>query len=129
MSKTLIKEIKNVSLITVLLGTFQILITVPIGYFGIPALLGTLLGMAVAVVNFSCMGIILERSLSNSKITAGFVSVGYILRLAIIAAAIIWAMKASYLNYVCAAIPLLFPQISIFIINSVRRRKNKDERT
>ncbi len=131
MSKTLITEIKNVSLITLVLAAVQILITVPAGYFGSAAVFGTLLGSAVAIINFAFMGLILEKTLSSQKTASGFMGIGYILRLVFIGAAVIWAMKVSYLNYVCVIIPLVFPQISIFIINAVRRRKGQsdDERT
>lgn len=127
----LIREVRNVAVITLILGVIQVIVTIPLGYFGSPAVLGTLLGCAVAILNFALMGIILERSLSNSRAAAGLVGTGYILRLIFIAAAVVWAMKADYLNYVCAVIPLIFPQISIFIINAVRKKEGKsdDERT
>ena len=58
--------------------------------------------------------------------------VGYIGRLALIALAVIWATKVDYLNYVCVIIPLIFPQISIFILNLTRKKErevSEDERT
>lgn len=132
MSQELLREIKSIALVTALLGALQVLITIPAGYFGVPALLGTLLGCFVAVFNFSLMGIILEKCLYRQSGASGLAGIGYIMRLAIIAAAVVWAMKVSYMNYVCTVIPLIFPQIAIFIINAVRRKKgkiNKDERT
>lgn len=125
----LIKEIKNISIITVVLAVIQIVITIPSGYFGTAAVFGTLLGTAVALLNFTLMGIILDKSMSNSRTAAGIVGIGYILRLAFIGAAVVWAMKVSYLNYVCVIVPLVFPQISIFIINASRKRHKKDERS
>lgn len=129
MSKTLLYEIKNVSLITLILGVLQILITVPAGYFGLPAILGTAAGCFVALLNFTLMGLILEKCMNSMKAASGLAGFGYILRLCIIAAVVVWAMKVSYLNYVCVIIPLIFPQLSIFIINIKRRRDNKHERT
>lgn len=132
MSETLTKELKSVSLLTLILGVIQVLITVPAGYFTSAAVFGTLLGCAAAVINFALMGIILERCVSGERGTAGLMGFGYIIRLALIGAAVVWAMKSSYLNYVCVIIPLLFPQIAIFIINMKRRRERKaddNERT
>lgn len=132
MSKTLLNEIRNIALITAILGIIQVIITIPAGYFGHPAVLGTLLGCAVAVLNFSLMGIIFEQCVSREKGASGMMGIGYILRLAVIAAAVIWAMKVPYLNYVCTVIPLIFPQIAIFILNAVRRRERNpkdNERT
>ncbi len=127
----LIREIRNIAVFTGVLGILQILITVPAGYFGYAAVLGTLLGCAAAIINFALMGIILEKCVSAERGAAGLMGFGYIGRLAIIAAAVVWAMKVSYLNYVCVIIPLIFPQIAIFILNAVRNkeRKSDDERT
>lgn len=132
MSGTLIREIRNVAVITAVLGAAQVLITIPAGYFGYPAVLGTLAGCALAVLNFSLMGFVLEKCMSAKGGAGGLAGVGYILRLAIIAAIVIWAMKVHYLNYVCVIIPLIFPQTSIFIINMMRKKERKadeDERT
>lgn len=132
MSKTLLTEIRNVSVIAAILSAVQILITAITGYFGTAAVLGTLLGLIVALLNFSCMGIILEKCIASNKGASGLMGFGYIGRLALIALAVIWAMKVDYLNYLCVIIPLLFPQIAIFIINIMRKTERKsegDERT
>lgn len=132
MSGTLAKEIRNISIAAAVMGIIQIIITVPAGYFGYPAVLGTILGCIAAAANFAVMGIILEKSVSGGKGASGLMGFGYIARLAVIAAVVIWAMKADYLNYVCVIIPLLFPQIAVFIINFVRRKERKaddNERT
>ncbi len=128
MSGTLIREVRNIALITAGFAVAQLLITIPAGYFGIPAVTGTALGYIIALANFTLMGIVLEQSMTREKGASGFMGVGYILRLAVIAVVIIWAMKADYINYVCAVIPLLFPQAAIFIINAFRRRKGSGEK-
>lgn len=130
MSGTLRKEIRNIAVIAFALGVVQILITIPAGYFGLPSVLGTLLGFCTAIFNFALMGIILEQCVekqSGASYLAGF---GYIFRLAVIAAAVIWAMKVWYLNYVCVVIPLIFPQLAIFVLNIIRKKgRNNNERT
>lgn len=126
-SKTLIKEIRNIALITVALGIVQLIITKITGFFGYPAVLGTLLGCFVAVINFALMGFILERCVSRNTGSSGLMGFGYIVRLGLIALAIVWAIKVTYLNYVCVIIPLLFPQIAIFIINALRKKERKAE--
>lgn len=127
MSKTLRKEIMNISISVLILGIIQIIITAPAGYFGTAAILGTLLGCVVAVFNFTLMGIILEQCIEKQSGASYFAGFGYIFRLAIIAAAVVWAMKVSYLNYVCVIIPLIFPQIAIFIINITRKKERNAE--
>lgn len=126
MSKALLVEIRNIFIGVVLFGIIQIILTVPIGYFGKEAVLGTVLGCIVAVLNFTLMGFILEKSVVKKKLASSFVGLGYVLRLAIIAAAVLWAIKVDYLNYVCVAIPVMvFTQLTIFIVNFVRKKERK----
>ena len=132
MSKTLLVEIRNIAIGVIILGAVQVLVTLTTKFFGLSAIFGTLLGCAVAILNFALMGIILERCVSKQKGASGLMGVGYIGRLALIALAVIWATKVDYLNYVCVIIPLIFPQISIFILNLTRKKERKvseDERT
>ena len=132
MSKTLLVEIRNIAIGVIILGAVQVLVTLPTKFFGLSAIFGRLLGCAVAILNFALMGIILERCVSKQKGASGLMGVGYIGRLALIALAVIWATKVDYLNYVCVIIPLIFPQISIFILNLTRKKErevSEDERT
>ena len=114
MSKTLLVEIRNIAIGVIILGAVQVLVTLPTKFFGLSAIFGTLLGCAVAILNFALMGIILERCVSKQKGASGLMGVGYIGRL------------------VCVIIPLIFPQISIFILNLTRKKErevSEDERT
>ena len=132
MSKTLLVEIRNIAIGVIILGAVQVLVTLPTKFFGLSAIFGALLGCAVAILNFALMGIILERCVSKQKGASGLMGIGYIGRLALIALAVIWATKVDYLNYVCVIIPLIFPQISIFILNLTRKKErevSEDERT
>ena len=83
----------------IILGAVQVLVTLPTKFFGLSAIFGTLLGCAVAILNFALIGIILERCVSKQKGASGLMGVGYIGRLALIALAVIWATKVDYLNY------------------------------
>ena len=106
MSKTLLVEIRNIAIGVIILGAVQVLVTLPTKFF--------------------------ERCVSKQKGASGLMGVGYIGRLALIALAVIWATKVDYLNYVCVIIPLIFPQISIFILNLTRKKErevSEDERT
>lgn len=125
MSKTLLREIRNIAVCVFILGVIQVLITVITGFFDTSAVLGTILGCGVAIFNFALMGFVLEKCVDRKHGAKGFTEVGYVVRLAIIGAATVWAIKADYFNYICMIIPLIFPQIAIFIINGVRRIKER----
>ncbi len=130
MSRLLLKEVRNIGIMTFTMGIIQFGIVSACGYFGLPAFFGTLLGCAVAVINFALMGMILEMCMNGKGTAVGLSGFGYIFRMVLIAVVVVWAMKVSYLNYVCVVIPLVFPQISIFILNYIRRKNgDKNERT
>lgn len=130
MSDTLKGEIKHIALFVLILGAVQIVIAALTDFVGVGVILGTLLGCGLAIFNFALMGVIMEIGISRKKGASGIVGIGYALRLLIIAAVIVWAMCADYLNYLCVAIPLTFPQISIFILNKMRKKEtDKNERT
>ena len=78
MSKTLLVEIRNIAIGVIILGAVQVLVTLPTKFFGLSAIFGTLLGCAVAILNFALMGIILERCVSKQKGASGLMGVGYI---------------------------------------------------
>lgn len=118
----LLKEVKNILIISVVLGILQIIAAALLGYFSFAAVLGTALGIFTAVFNFFLMGVFIQKSLSKGKAASVYTNLGYIFRLALIAAVIIWSMKAEYLNYVCVIIPLAFPTAAIFILNAVRNK-------
>ena len=69
MSKTLLVEIRNIAIGVIILGAVQVLVTLPTKIFLVyTAIFGTLLGCAVAILNFALMGIILERCVSKQKV-------------------------------------------------------------
>lgn len=127
MSKTLLREIGRVAAFTLLMGVVQVIITLPAGYFGMPAILGTLLGCALSVMNFALMGIMLENSISKKTAVAGLVGIGYVLRLAIIAVAVVWTIKSPHINWVCTVIPLIYPRFVIGVLSQIDKRKAKKE--
>ena len=55
MSKTLLVEIRNIAIGVIILGAVQVLVTLPTKFFGLSAIFGTLLGCAVAILNFALM--------------------------------------------------------------------------
>lgn len=122
----ILKEIKKIALIT--LGAICVMVAVfaVCGYFSWGVVLSGFLGGAVAILNFFLLAVSVEKSLSKgSRAAQGFMGVSYLLRMALIAAVIIFAIKNEYLNYLAAAIPLIFPQIIIKILYT---RKSSEEK-
>ena len=61
--------------------------------------------------------------MERSKGGAGsLMALSYFIRLALIAAAVVWAIKAPYFNYLAAVIPLVFIRLSVYILNFSDRK-------
>ena len=110
MSKTLLVEIRNIAIGVIILGAVQVLVTLPTKFFGLSAIFGTLLGCAVAILNFALMGIILERCVSKQKGASGLMGVGYIGRLALIA--LVECLEYTYPHFVVICI------LRVFVLNN-----------
>lgn len=88
--------------------------------------LGALLGCAAALLNMIFLAISVEKSVEKGKNGArAYMSASYILRLIMIAAVIILAIKLDNIfNYVTAALPLLLQRVVIMVVNA-RRKKSE----
>lgn len=123
MSGAVIREVKRVTLCVVALTAVMLLIFAVAGHFNLPVLYGALLGCAVSAVNFLVMSFTVEKSMERSKGGAGsLMALSYFIRLALIAAAVVWAIKAPYFNYLAAVIPLVFIRLSVYILNFSDRK-------
>ena len=96
-----------------------------IGKFDLTVLLGTLLGLFCAGLNFVFLAFSLSKSLEKGKTASGYMGVSYLLRLAFIGVTVVFAIKSPYINYVATVIPLIFPRIVITFLQGVMKYKNK----
>ena len=123
-----LKEIRKIALIT--LGAIAAMIAVfaVCGHFSWGVVWGGLLGGAVSVVNFFLLAVTIEKSLAKgAKGAQGFMGLSYILRMAMIAAVLIFAIKNESLNYLAVIIPLVFPQIIIKVLHTRNSSKEKKQ--
>ncbi len=128
LSKVVLREIKRVAIYTAALTVMMLVIFALTGYFNTPSFYGAILGYVVNLVNFIIMSMSVELSLSKSKAKASsMMGLSYFIRLAIIALAVVWAIKAPYFNYVATVIPLVFTRISIYILNFADSRKRGEQ--
>ena len=128
LNSDILKEIKKIALIT--LGAICVMIALFAvrGYFSWGVVVSGFLGGAVAILNFFLLAVTVEKSLSKgSKGAQGFMGVSYLLRMALIAAVLIFAIKSEHLNYIAVAIPLIFPQIIIKILYTKNPSKEKKQ--
>ena len=98
------------------------------GYFSLAVVWGALLGVFAATLNFFLLALTLEYALGKGARKAqGIMGLSYTARIIIIAVIVVFAIKSPHINYVAAAIPLLFPRIVIYIINFLNKGKKEDD--
>lgn len=129
--KNLLKEVKKMAIGVFLLSLIMVGIFAICGFFKIQVVLGALLGASVCVLNYLILAYCVGQSVEKGEKGArNYISGTYTLRMLIIAAAIIVAIKMpQYFNYVATAIPFLFPRIVIMALNLFKKGGKSNERS
>lgn len=128
LSKELYAEVKKMLLCISAMSVAMVIIFAAFGYFGVAVLLGALLGSVVASLNFLFLALAVEKSVNGNNSPKGAMMSSYSLRLLCIGAAVVFAIKSPYINYLAVIIPLIFPRIIIMLNNLLKKRK-EHERT
>ena len=120
-------DILQVAVGTVLLGILMDILFALFGKFGPSVFLGTLLGCGFTLLNFILLAISVSGAVEkqSGKTAGNFMRISYLLRLLLTAAMVIFAIKAPYINYLAAVIPLTFPQITILIRKGFLAKKSR----
>lgn len=115
-----------------IMSALELLLFFAFGYFNMAVLYGTALGALVSFLNFLFLAFSIEKSVNKEKKGAQTVmGTSYSLRLMLIAAVVVFAIKSPHINYLSTLIPLIFPRISIMISEVIikRREAKSDERS
>lgn len=129
LSRELKRDMRNIAVGTVILSAAMVAVFALLGRFGWDVLWGALLGTAVAVLNFILLSVTVNRALDGGKRGAQTVmGISYLLRLILIAAMVVFAIKSPKIYYVSAVIPLIFPQCVILFLKT-RKRKTQPKKT
>ena len=101
-----------------------------IGKFNYTVFLGVLGGSAVAILNFTVMCLTVQKAveIEEKKQMKAFIQGSYNGRLLLQAGWIVAAFLVSHLNVVAAAAPLLFPNLTIFYLQSRGKLVEPSER-
>lgn len=119
------KEIKRITIGTgafscLMVGGMFILSLVGVGTFDYKIFTGAIGGSLVAILNFIIMCLTIQNAvnIAEQKQMKAFIQGSYNGRLLLQAAWIVIAFMVSHINVVAAAIPLLFPNLTIFYLQS-----------
>ena len=129
------KEIKRIAVGTgicdlILLAVFFVLSLEGIVRFDYTVLLGALGGSVVAVLNFTVMCLTIQKAvdIEEKKQMKAFIQGSYNGRLLLQAGWIVVAFLVPHLTVVAAAAPLLFPNLTIFYLQSKGKLVQPSER-
>lgn len=119
------KEVKRIAIGTavcdvIMLAVLLVLSLFGIGTFDYRVFTGALGGTAVAIANFAIMCLTIQRAtdIAEQKQMKAFIQGSYNGRLLLQAGWIVAAFLLPCFNVISAAVPLLFPNLTIFFLQS-----------
>lgn len=120
-------EFRKMTIGVLIMTAIMVAVFALIGKFSYKVITGALLGATVTIINhlfltYSVVRIVEKEDAGNGK---SFMKLSYMIRLVIIAATIIIAIKVPVFNYIAVAIPFLFPRIVIVAIHFIDSWKEK----
>jgi len=119
------KELRNMAICILILTILMLVIFWLSGYFGSDTVFGALMGSGVAFLNFFFLALAVEKSVKNNQNPKMVVASSYTMRMLFMGIMIVIAIKSPHINYVAMVIPLIFPRISILILNFLKKRNKR----
>lgn len=130
-----IKEIKRISVgsvicLTLMIAAFFLLSRFGIGSFDYRVIISGVIGTLVAVCNFTLLCLTIQKAagMEDQKQMKARFQVSYNARLILQAAWLVIAFLVSWLHTLAAAIPLLFPTVTIYYLQMKDRLVTPSER-
>lgn len=127
MTKKTWTDVLRVTTGNFILGTVMVLIFALAGYFSLPVVLGALLGCSFVSLNFLFLAYTVAKNVEKDPENAQKkVSATYTLRLILVGAMVIVAIKFDIFNWLAAIIPLFYQRFVIMFVG--RMRANADSK-
>lgn len=124
LQKAVRTETLHIAAGTAALGAVMLAVFAVCGRFGLPVVFGALLGCCWAVLNFLLLGITVQKAASEPQARAkSWMQFSYSLRMLGSAIIMILGFTLPWLNAVAVAVPLLFPRVTILIMQLTGRYK------
>ncbi len=130
--KAIVKETRNIALGTLILVILMDLIYAIVGHFSLSVLWGGLYSGTVAVLNFFALGMTVQHALggiqsedeTKEKNARSKISLSYSVRMLLVFALAVVAIAVLNLDPLASLLPLLFPRITIAVMNFWNRRSS-----
>ncbi len=119
LQKAVVKETVRIAIGTLILVALMNVVFLLFSFWDLSVLFGSLLGAVLAVGNFLLLGITVQQianSPHDEKRGRLKLQFSYSLRMLLLIVIIIIAIQVDLFNWLATAIPLLFPRITIMIM-------------
>lgn len=115
--KAVIDETIHIAIGSIIMAIIMLIVFAIVGRFDLSVLLGALAGTLFAIGNFFALGLTVQKAVVREDRKKSIMQLSYSVRMLLMVALIIIASRVSFLNWIALAIALLFPRITIFIMN------------
>ena len=132
--EAVVKETGHIAIGTLILTAVMLAVFAIIGRFSLSVLLGGLYGSVLAVANFFFLGLTVQRvaesapKLQGEEVDPDAVKLAklkmrqsYMLRMLLGVGLLILALAVLKLNWIACVCPLIFPRITISVMNAINR--------
>ena len=132
--EAVVKETGHIAIGTLILTAVMLIVFAVIGRFSLNVLFGGLYGCALAVANFFFLGMTVQRVAESApklqgeeaypdavKLAKLKMRQSYMLRMLLGAGLLIVALAVLKLNWIACVCPLIFPRITISVMNAIHR--------
>lgn len=134
--EAVVKETGHIAIGTLILTAVMLAVFAIIGRFNLNVLFGGLYGCALAVANFFFLGLTVQRiaesaqtgseevepdAVKLAKLAKLKMRQSYMLRMLLGAGLLIVALAVLKLNWIACVCPLIFPRITISVMNAINR--------
>lgn len=131
--EAVVKETGHIAIGTLILTAVMLAVFAIIGRFNLNVLFGGLYGCALAVANFFFLGLTVQRIAESAqtgseevdpdalKLAKLKMRQSYMLRMLLGAGLLIVALAVLKLNWIACVCPLIFPRITISVMNAIHR--------
>lgn len=129
--KDIRNEIKKMAIAMLTVSAVTVAVFFLVGRGTLAVLLGALFGAAIATLNYLLLALTVAFACRNSgkAIGGGVMGFSYLLRILLIGAGVVFAIRSRYLNYIAVIVPLFFPRLFVTLFGTLQKKKKKEPGT
>ena len=122
--KAVIDTTRYIAVVTLILSVLMHAVFLIAGRWDLTVLWGSLLGAAVAVLNFFLRGLTIQKAVTKEEKEAkDTIRLSYTLRTALMVVTGVLGATVPFLHILATLIPLLFPRVAVFFFPLTQKKE------